>query len=147
MIETVSETNIDEVLPLIREYLEFYKVADISDVRNREFFSQFGPSNPAGCQFVFRAAGDVVGFATLYFSFASSITAKVAVLNDLYTSPDHRGKGIGRQLIEHCRSYAASKGAARLQWVTAPDNEPAQKLYDSMQTSKSTWEFYIYNTH
>lgn len=146
MIEPVSEKNIDEVLPLIRAYLEFYKVADISDVRNRKFFSQFGTSNPAGCQFVFRESGVVVGFATIYFSFTSSITAKVAVLNDLYTSPDHRSKGIARQLIEHCRNYAASNGSARLQWVTAPDNEPAQKLYDSMQTAKSIWHFYTYNT-
>lgn len=146
MIESVSNKNIDEVLPLIRKYMEFYKISDISDSRNREFFSQFGEDNSSGCQFLFRDSGSVVGFATVYFTFTSSITAKVAVLNDLYTSPDLRGKGIGRQLIEHCRQFAADNGAARLQWVTAPDNEPAQKLYDSMQTGKSSWQFYTYNT-
>lgn len=146
MIEAVAKETIDDALPLIRAYLEFYKAADICDSRNKEFFSQFGITNPAGCQFVFREAGIVVGFATVYFSFTSSITAKVAVLNDLYISPDHRNKGIGRQLIEHCHSYAAEQGAARLQWVTAADNEPAQKLYDSMPTGKSTWQFYTYNT-
>lgn len=146
MIEPVSNSNIEEVLPLIREYMEFYKVADICDTRNREFFSQFGESNPAGCQFILRESGAVVGFATLYFTFTSSITAKVAILNDLYTSVEHRGKGIGRQLIEHCRNFAAENGAARLQWITAPDNEPAQKLYDSMQAGKSTWHHYTYNT-
>ena len=87
-----------------------------------------------------------MGFATVYFTFTSSITAKVAVLNDLYTSVGYRGKGVGRQLIEHCREFASVNGAARLQWVTAPDNVPAQKLYDSMQTGKSTWHFYTYNT-
>ena len=52
MIEIVSKNNIDEVLPLIRAYQEFYNVAEISDSKNKEFFSQFGESNPAGCQFV-----------------------------------------------------------------------------------------------
>jgi ribosomal protein S18 acetylase RimI-like enzyme len=146
MIEAVSKDNFAEVLPLIRAYQEFYKISEISDDRNSDFFSQFGKSSCAGCQFVYREVGTVVGFATLYFSFTISITAKVAVLNDLYTLPDYRGKGIGRQLIEHCRNYAAENGAARLQWVTAPDNKLAQKLYDSLNTGKSEWYFYTYNT-
>ncbi len=146
MIEAVSDRTIEEVLPLIRKYQEFYKVADISEQKNRAFFSQFGESNPAGCQFVFRDAGVIVGFATVYFSYTSTITAKVAVLNDLYTEPAVRGQGVGRKLVEHCRRFAKSNDAARLQWVTAPDNEPAQKLYDSMNLNKSTWLFYAYNT-
>jgi len=146
MIEAVSKNNLAEVLPLIREYQEFYKVSEISDDRNSEFFAQFSESSPVGCQFIYREAGNVVGFVTVYFSFTSTITAKVAILNDLYTLPNYRGKGIGRQLIEHCRRYAAASGAARLQWVTAPDNEQAQKLYDSLSIGKSTWHFYTYNT-
>lgn len=145
MIEAVSKTNIAEVLPLVRAYQAFYKVSDISDERNAEFLSQFGESSPFGCQFIYRESGEVVGFATVYFSFATSIIAKVAVLNDLYTVPDCRGKGIGRQLIEHCYHYAVENGASRLQWVTAPDNEQAQKLYDSLDTGKSTWHFYTYS--
>jgi ribosomal protein S18 acetylase RimI-like enzyme len=146
MIEAVSKSNLAEVLPLIRAYQEFYKVVEISDDRNSEFFAQFGESNPAGCQFIYREKGAVIGFATVYFSFTSTIAAKVAVLNDLYTLPNCRGKGIGRKLIEHCRSYAAENGAVRLQWVTAPQNEQAQKLYDSLKTGKSTWHFYTNNT-
>ncbi len=146
MIEEVSEKNIEQVLPLIREYQEFYKVTDISDSRNKKFFSQFGSDNSAGCQFLYRDGEEVVGFATVYFSYSSTITAKVAVLNDLFTSPKIRGKGVGKSLIEHCRKFAESNNAVRLQWVTAPDNDQAKKLYDSLNTNKSTWDFYAYNT-
>lgn len=144
MIEPVSKHNLIEALPLIKAYQEFYKIADISDSKNEQFFSQFGESSPTGCQFIYRDNGIVVGFATVYFSYASSITSKVAVLNDLYTAESSRGKGVGRKLIDHCREFAASKGAARLQWVTAPENTVAQGLYDSMNTSKSNWHFYTY---
>lgn len=146
MIEVVSKNNMNEVLPLIRAYQEFYNVAEISDAKNLEFFSQFGESNPAGCQFAYRDNGEVVGFATVYFTYTSTIAAKVAVLNDLFTVSNLRGKGIGRELVEHGHKFASSQGAARLQWVTAPDNEQAQRLYDSMNTSKSMWYFYAYNT-
>ncbi|MES9903813.1 MAG: GNAT family N-acetyltransferase [Sedimenticola sp.] len=146
MIEPVSKNNLDEVLPLIRMYQEYYKVAEISDSRNREFFSQFGSDNLAGCQFLYRKDNKVVAFATVYFSFTSTIVAKIAVLNDLYTLPNMRGKGVGKQLIEHCRVFASENGAARLEWITEPDNEQAQKLYDSLNTNKSIWHFYAYDT-
>ena len=144
MIEDVSNSNIDEVLPLIKAYQAFYRVAEISEIRNRDFFSQFGVTNPEGCQFLFRQEGVAVAFATLYFTYTSTIAAKVAVLADLYTLPEYRGRGIARQLIEHCREFAATRGAVRLQWVTAPDNERAQGLYDSLGTGKSDWCVYTY---
>lgn len=137
---------LDEVLPLIRAYQEFYKVAEISDVKNKAFFSRFCESGELDCQFAYRDSGKVVGFATVYFTFASTIASRVAILNHLYTCPKSRGKGIGRQLIEHCRSYAKAQGAARLQWITAPKNERAQQLYDSLETGKSSWLFYTYST-
>ncbi len=48
--------------------------------------------------------------------------------------------------IEHCRGCAAEDEAAPLQWVTAPDNRQAQKLYDSLDAIRSVWNFYAYNT-
>ena len=146
MIEFVSKENINEVLPLIRQYQAFYNVTDISDSKNKTFFLQFGKTSPSGCQFLFRNSSKVVGFATVYFTYTSTLVTKVAVLNDLYTLPEMRGKGVGKQLVEHCREFAKTNGAARLQWVTAPDNEQAQKLYDSLTTHKSSWLFYAYNT-
>jgi len=144
MIEAVSSSNLKEVLPLLRAYMEFYHVQDIDDARNKAFFSQFGEGSDKGCQFLFRKDGKVVAFSTVYFSYTTSITSKVAVLNDLYTLPDYRGQGIAKSLIQHCAAYAKAQGAARLQWVTAPDNTQAQAVYDALGAAKSEWYFYTY---
>lgn len=145
MIEPLSTHNLAEVLPLIRAYHEFYRVEKISDAHFEGFFAQFSEASPGGCLFLYRVAGEVVGFATVYFSFSSTLAAKVAILNDLFTQPNYRGRGIGRKLIEHCRNFAATRGAARLQWLTAPDNAAAQKLYDALATRKSNWVLYTYS--
>ena len=79
MIEFVTERNFEEVLPLIRKYQEFYDVPEIDETRNRAFFSQFGEENPFGCQFLFRHEGRAVGFATVYFTFTSTIAKKLAL--------------------------------------------------------------------
>ena len=145
MIEPVSNRNLEEVLPLIRQYQAFYNIADINDDRNRAFFSQFGEEGDDGCLFLFRDdTGQAVAFATVYFTYVSSIPARVGVMNDLYTAPDHRGQGIARRLINHCLQFAFSRGAARLQWLTAVDNLAAQKVYDSLDTRQSTWKVYTY---
>ena len=146
MIEAVTSNNIDEVLPLIKQYQAFYQAVPISDGKNQSFFSQFGPESSLGCQFLCRKDDVVVGFATVYFSFASTIADKVAILNDLYAVPEFRQLGVGRRLLLQCQQYAKAAGAARLQWVTAPDNAAAQKLYDDIATSKSSWLFYTLNT-
>ncbi|WP_006748067.1 GNAT family N-acetyltransferase [Thioalkalivibrio paradoxus] len=143
MIEAVSIKNIEEALPLIRKYQEFYKVQEIDDEKNREFFSQFSENGNNGSLFLFRSSsGDAVAFATVYFTYVSSIPARVGVMSDLYTLPAHRGKGIGKCLINHCLEFALEHGAARLQWLTAQDNHSAQKLYDSLGAKKSAW--YVY---
>ncbi len=144
MIEVVVRKNLHEILPLIRAYQDFYNVENICDDKNFSFFSQFGPESNLGCQFLYRSDKNAVAFATVYFSFASTIVSKVGVMNDLYTVPEQRGNGVGRKLIEHCRDYALNNGAARLQWATSLDNVQAQKLYDSMDTKKTTWHFYSY---
>ena len=146
MIEPINANNLNEVLPLIRRYQEFYQVENIDDDKNKEFFAQFGESSSKGCLFGYRLNGGLVAFATVYFSYASSITSKVGVMNDLFTSKKCRQQGIGKKLIVHCQQYAKENGAVRLQWVTAASNVTAQSVYKSLGAKQSTWEFFTYAT-
>jgi len=144
MIEAISAKNLDEVLPLIRAYQSFYKVKEIDEKNNKRFFSQFGEHSEKGCLFAYRKQGRLIAFATVYFSYSSTITAKVAVLNDLFTIEESRGQGVATALIKHCANYGKSKDAVRLQWVTAPDNKVAQSVYKALGAAQSSWEFFSY---
>ena len=144
MIEVANHQSLAEVLPLIAQYQAFYQVANINQQGNEQFFRQFMDNSPLGALFLYRQEGNVIGFATVYFSFSSTITAKVGIMNDLFTLEDYRGQGVGKALINHCLEYALSQGAARLQWVTALDNHRAQALYNSLATNNKPWLFYTY---
>lgn len=145
MIEEVTHENINEVLPLIRKYQEFYGVAIINDEKNKMFFSQFIKSDN-GVLHLYKCEGKAIGFSTIYNGFSSTRAETVAVLNDLYVSPSYRGKGYGKELVDHAVKVAKSKGYSRLQWLTAQDNEKAQKLYNTLGASKSSWFFYAKET-
>ena len=145
MIEEVTHENINEVLPLIRKYQEFYKVEIINDEKNKMFFSKFIDSDN-GVLHLYRCDGKVIGFSTIYNGFSSTRAEAVAILNDLYISPSYRGKGHGKELIENAIKIAKSKGYSRLQWFTAQDNQIAQKLYNTIGASQSQWFIYAKDT-
>ena len=145
-IVKIDTNNFEKVLPLIAAYQRFYEVADISEARNREFFSQFVASNERGILHGLNLDGAMVGFSTIYFCFSSALAKPVAVLNDLFVIPEQRGKGYGRALINHAAAYAGNLGIERLHWVTAQNNTVAQRTYDGMSAKKSAWFFYALET-
>ena len=142
MIEEVTHENIDEVLPLIRKYQEFYGGAVITDEQNKSFFSKFINSD-SGVLHIYRLDGKAIGFSKIYNGFSSTRAETVAILNDLYVLPSYRGKGYGKELVNHAVKVARSKGYSRLQWLTAQDNDKAQKLYKALGVIKGSC-FFLY---
>ena len=61
----------------------------------------------------------------------------VCYLQDLFTLPETRGKGVGRALIEAVDRAAAARGAGAVYWLTAEDNYPGRMLYDRVATRTS----------
>jgi GNAT superfamily N-acetyltransferase len=102
--------------------------------------------NENGVLHLLRLNGKVIGFTTIYKGFSSTRAESVAVLNDLYVQPSHRGHGFGKKLINNALREAKSMGYSRLQWLTAQDNKSAQKLYDGFDVNKSSWFFYAKET-
>ena len=58
----------------------------------------------------------------------------VCYLQDLFTVPDARGKGVGRALIEAVAAAAEAHGAEAVYWLTAEDNYAGRMLYDRVAT-------------
>lgn len=57
-------------------------------------------------------------------------------LEDLFTSQDARGRGVGRALIEAVYTSADALGADEVYWLTQEFNATARRLYD--QVAKAT---------
>ena len=74
---------------------------------------------------------ELLGYACLLWTFTSLVPAEIVLMNDLFVQPAARGQGLGRRLVEASAAIARERDAHHLQWVTAPDNEGAQRLYDS----------------
>lgn len=141
-VRPVGRQDLHELLPLVAGYQRFYG-AEPDVERNRSFFSRFLHPSDDGLLLGAWVDGSLVGFATLYWFFSSTRAAESVLMNDLFVRDDVRGRGIGRALINSALDEARRRGAAHLEWFTAPDNVAAQRLYDSMpDAERSTWYAY-----
>jgi GNAT superfamily N-acetyltransferase len=141
-IAPITVAEYEDLLPLVAAYQRFYEVEDIDEERNREFFRRFLAPSEDGLLLGARREGRLVGHACLYWHFSSTAARETVLMNDLFVIPELRGEGVGRALIEASLEVARERGAASLEWQTAPDNHTAQRLYDSTGAERSTWLTY-----
>lgn len=130
-ITVAAEDDLDALLPLIRAYCDFYEVAP-SDADLRALArGLIASGGREGLQFLAREAdGEPVGFATLLFTWSTTSGARAGVMNDLYVVPQVRGRGVAEALIDRCTTESTARGAAKLTWITRPDNHRAQAVYE-----------------
>jgi GNAT superfamily N-acetyltransferase len=140
-IETVTASDLPELMPMLRSYCDFYRV-DPPDDRLLALANALIENPDEGVQLIARGDGTPLGFATIYWSWQTLYAARVGVLNDLYVESAARGTGTGRALIDRGLQLCRERGAEKLVWETAPDNATAQRLYDGIGAEKSTWLSY-----
>ncbi|MBI4259653.1 MAG: GNAT family N-acetyltransferase, partial [Actinobacteria bacterium] len=122
-------------------YQRFYE-AEPDDDRNLAFFGRFVAPSDRGLLLKAEDGDRVVGFATIYWTHSSTHAADVALMNDLYVAESHRGRRIGRRLIEAVVGAARERGCRHVEWLTAPDNRAARRLYDRTGAASSEWVAY-----
>lgn len=101
----------------------------------------FDPASEVRC-FVAEAEGEVVGIVHCLFHRSTSRLRDVCYLQDLFTSEAHRGRGIGRALIERVVALAREAGSSRVYWTTQTTNTAGRALYDKVAEHKG---FIVYN--
>ena len=138
----VAEQDLAELLPLMRGYCDFYEVTPSDDELLALSRALIADPERDGVQLLARDGAEALGFATIYWSWATTIASRIGVMNDLYVAPAARGTGAAELLIHACVEECRRHGAAELTWQTAPDNERAQRVYDRIGATRSQWVDY-----
>lgn len=141
-IARVTEADLGDLLPLLRGYCDFYEVEPSDDDLLALARALIADPGREGLQLIARAGGTPVGFATIFWSWSTSIADRIGVMNDLFVAPEGRGSGAADALIAACVDECKRRGAAKLTWQTAPDNAIAQRVYDRVGATREEWVDY-----
>ena len=117
--------------PLWQGYLRFYRSRlepEVTELTWTRLLDQ--DQQPHGL--VAELDGRLVGFAHYLFHPSTWSASSYCYLEDLFTAPEARGRGVGRALIEAVAAAAAAAGASRLYWQTQEFNAEGRALYDTL---------------
>lgn len=73
--------------------------------------------------------GRVAGYAVFFTSYSTWVGRSGLYIEDLYISPDFRGRGAGKALIQSIAKTAVERRCARLEWSVLDWNQPAIDFY------------------
>ena len=98
---------------------------------------------PRAYSLICEADGKPAGFAVYFYNFSTWLGQYGLFLEDLYISPDFRGKGAGKALLQYLARQALAEGCGRFEWNVLDWNKPAIDFYKSCgAVAQSEWVGY-----
>jgi len=140
IVRDVTPADEDAWKEIFRAYRAFYRLAPDEGVVERVWSWILDPAHETGAV-VAELDGRVVGLGDHRWFARPSTGTRGIWLDDLFTRPDVRGRGVGRAIIAELQRRAADAGGSVVRWITAQDNAAAQALYDGVAT-RTAWVVY-----
>lgn len=133
-----SDRDIWEVL--FRAYIDFYQRVEPPEMYERAW--QAFQADTRLHAFGAKLDGRLVGI-THFFAHPSTSGPDVCYLQDLFTAPDERGKGVARALIAAVVNWAQACACARVYWHTHASNSTARSLYDKVAENRGFIKYQV----
>ena len=132
-VRPATRHDYDRWLPLWHGYNAFYGrsgdtalAPEITAATWDRFFDPYEPMSAL----VAEQGGVLLGLTHYLLHRSTTSLLPSLYLQDLFTTTEARGKGVGRALIEAVYAAARAQGLPRVYWQTHETNETAMTLYD-----------------
>jgi GNAT superfamily N-acetyltransferase len=132
VIRPALQTDVPDIYRLICELAEYERAPEeVTGTEDDLRRSLFGPQ-PAVFAHVAEHESHVVGFALWFLNYSTWLCKHGIYLEDLYVTPELRGRGFGKALIVELAAVCVERGYGRLEWWVLDWNTPAIGFYASV---------------
>ena len=127
---TIEDTDL--ILHFVRELAIYEKAEDEAKATPEHVRRTLFCEHPAVFGLICEVDGKAVGFAVYFFNYSTWQGQHGLYLEDLYITPDARGHGAGKALLQRLAQIAIDKNCGRFEWSCLDWNTPSLKFYDSL---------------
>ncbi|HET7305503.1 MAG TPA: GNAT family N-acetyltransferase [Segeticoccus sp.] len=141
-VRTAAPGDVPELIRLVRELAAYEREPQAATATEADFTAALFPAGgqPVAFAHVAEAGGRVVGMALWYLSFSTWTGRPGIWLEDLFVEPEHRGSGLGKELLLTLARVCVERGYPRLEWWVLDWNEPSIGFYRSLGAlSQDEW--------
>jgi GNAT superfamily N-acetyltransferase len=128
-VRPVRPDDVPAVVALVRELAEYEKAVHEVRLSDDQLTTALFGDSPALFGHVAETEGDVVGIALWFLNFSTWRGTHGIYLEDLYVQPQHRGRGLGKELLRTLAEVCVERGYSRLEWWVLDWNTPSIDFY------------------
>ena len=124
--------DVPVILQLIRDLATYERAPDEVTATEEQLVDVLFGERPAAEVLLAFEGKSPVGFAVYFYNFSTWLGRPGLYLEDLFVTPEKRGKGYGRALLVELAKIARHRGCGRMEWAVLNWNEPAIKFYRAL---------------
>ena len=132
-IRKAVETDISNLLPLMRELAEFENYgtdfAVTEDVLREQGFRRSPPDFHC---LIAEERGELVGFLVYYFVPFTYRAKPNLIIKELYIADGYRSRGVGKLLMKAVAKEAEQGGCGMIKWYVAKWNDRGIQFYERL---------------
>ena len=142
-IVPATPEDVTQIWQFVVELAIYEREPDAVIATKEDFHRVLFCESPRAYAVMCRDGGTPIGFALYFYNFSTWLGRHGLYLEDLYVTPEHRGKGVGKALLKHLAGIAVAEGCGRFEWSVLDWNQPAIDFYESMGAKpQSEWVGY-----
>ncbi len=134
-IVPTTTADVGDLMQLIEALAAYERLSHLVVATERDLADAlFGPQPVAEALIVRIRGGNgpAIAFALYFTNFSTFLGRRGLWLEDLFVRPEHRGRGIGRALLEALAATAKARGYGRFEWSVLDWNAAAIGFYERM---------------
>ena len=135
MIRPARPDDVPTIHSLIRDLARYEKLEHQVVGTEQELRDNLFGERPAAEVLLAEVDGAVAGFALFFHNYSTFLCRRGLYLEDLFVRPEHRGRGLGKALLQALARLAIERGCGRFEWAVLDWNAPAIGFYRSLGAS------------